>query len=144
MDNRYNKQAQKQNDARQKLDAFREFLNKADSFSNADQVELVEKYAEPLGSIFADMRINRSQIRSFYDTVLQISYQSEDDEQKIALQLAYLRAKTAYKRAQRHITKEFEQFIEACTKAIRSARDFEAFVRFFEAVYAYHYVNAKS
>jgi CRISPR type III-A-associated protein Csm2 len=142
MDNRY-KQAQKQNDARQKLDAFREFLNKADSFSNANQVELVEKYAEPLGSIFAD-KINRSQIRSFYDTVLQISYQSEDDEQKIALQLAYLRAKTAYKRAQRHITREFEQFIEACTKAIRSARDFEAFVRFFEAVYAYHYVNAKS
>lgn len=147
--NRFERNHTQQNPAQERLIEFEKVLQAAGSFSKADQIDLVEKFAQPLGEMFATpnqrkQKINRSQMRSFYDTVLQIGFQADAEEEKIVLQLLYLRAKTAYKLAQKNVTEEFGQFVKACCKAIRTVQDFDAFVRFFEAVYAYHYARAKS
>lgn len=143
-----NERGRPQDRGRRKSEALQEFedyVRNAASFSGLDQAELVERFAERLGTSFAQGSgtMNRSQIRSFFDTVREIEYQSSDDPEAIRMQIAYLLAKTEYKRAQKHVSDDFRDFIRTCGGLVKGREDLERFVSFFEAVYAYHYAAAK-
>lgn len=119
-------------------------------FSEFDKNELFGDIAEELAIVFAKSKIKRTQFRSFYDAVIEIDTIISSKTTKIKknenlrLQLLLLKAKAHYKKEQRHVSKEFIQFIDLLPAKIKDLKDFEIFKSFFEALYAYFYEKARS
>ncbi|WP_141266736.1 type III-A CRISPR-associated protein Csm2 [Thermodesulfovibrio sp. Kuro-1] len=81
-----------------------------------------------------------SQIRKFYDEVLLFSdrVKNEDQFKKMLPYLKMLNAKAAYADGRNHITKEFRDFIQDCVSLVNTKKDFDIFVKFFEAFMGFY------
>ncbi len=94
--------------------------------------------------------LKSTQLRRFFDEVRAIERQYELEANKLGSQSAafdavrprfkMLKARAAYAkgRLQRQMPDEFLQFMVNHTHAVTTAREFEAFVKHFEAVVAFH------
>lgn len=88
-----------------------------------------------------------SQVRKFYNEVLNLQNsinleisRDEDTEKALKKWLPYIRmlaAKVDYSKSREKVNAPFEQFIKKHTASIITYRDFETFVKYFEAVIAY-------
>ncbi|HDD43809.1 MAG TPA: type III-A CRISPR-associated protein Csm2 [Candidatus Desulfofervidus auxilii] len=90
-----------------------------------------------------------SQIRKFYDEVLNLSERIKYERRDFQFYLPYVRmlkAKAYYALGRKHITEKFVRFIEACINEIETKEDFEVYKEFFEAFmgfYRYYDENIK-
>ena len=103
-----------------------------------------------------DGKLTRTQLRRYYQEIKHLerrylslkSDRSEESQQKawdatLPL-LKMVKAKVAYdSRDSEKLPKEFSAFIRRCVDSVRGPRDFEAFVKHFEAVVGYYYGEAK-
>ncbi len=83
----------------------------------------------------------RSQIRKFYDEVLNFSARAGNDPvefEKILPYLKMLNAKTAYAKGRGLISDSFKDFISNCLKQVNDRDDFEVFLSLFEAFMGYY------
>ena len=81
-----------------------------------------------------------TQIRKFYNDILNIKQKIEMSPEKFKKQLPYikmLKAKVEYSYSRRHVNKEFVNFIGKYIDEINDIDDFLAFCDFFEAVIAF-------
>lgn len=81
-----------------------------------------------------------SQIRKFYDEVLLFAGRIKDEVQfkKMLPYIKMLNAKAAYADGRNHITKEFKEFIQKCISLVDTKKDFDVFVKFFEAFMGFY------
>ncbi|PMP70905.1 MAG: type III-A CRISPR-associated protein Csm2 [Thermodesulfovibrio aggregans] len=88
-----------------------------------------------------------SQLRKFYDEVLTFHGRIKNDEefQKMLPYIKILNAKAYYAEGRNLITEEFRMFLKECINQIRSKKDFDVFVKFFEAFMGfYRYYDEKN
>lgn len=107
--------------------------------------ELFSTIAENLAKKVADdgsKTINkRSQIRKFYDEVLNFSARVGKDSTGFEKMLPYLKmlnAKAAYAKGRGLISDSFKNFISDSLKQINDIDDFEVFLGLFEAFMGYY------
>lgn len=107
--------------------------------------ELFSTIAENLAKKVADdgsKTINkRSQIRKFYDEVLNFSARVGKDSTEFEKMLPYLKmlnAKAAYAKGRGLISDSFKNFISDSLKQINDIDDFEVFLGLFEAFMGYY------
>jgi len=106
----------------------------------SENVEIFVRKAEECANSFKSISTNK--IRNFYDYVKSIR---EYDKVKLHL----LKPKIAYAiaRAQgndeKRAMKEFQKIIESLINNVNSPGEFENFVKFFEAIIAYHKIYNK-
>lgn len=81
-----------------------------------------------------------SQIRKFYDEVLLFHgrIKDEDQFQKMLPYIKMLNAKVFYALGREYITEKFKEFIQKCIGQIKNKKDFDVFVKFFEAFMGYY------
>jgi CRISPR-associated protein Csm2 len=111
-----------------------------------------------VGKALAMQGLERAQLRRFYGDVLNIKHrfetraagydkkQREDLFRDFAPEVKLLRAKVyyAHKRSAKIVPAVMKQFIEYHVNAVKTAEDFLAFCRHFEAVVAFHYAYSNS
>lgn len=109
---------------------------KSDLFST-DAENLAKKIAEE-GTKTCN---KRSQIRKFYDEVLNFSVRFGKDSAEFEKMLPYLKmlnAKAAYAKGRGLISDSFKNFISDSLKQVNDKDDFEVFVGLFEAFMGYY------
>lgn len=117
--------------------------------------DLFLEVAEELAKKIKDEKINQktkngkkpkeintpSQIRKFYDEILQFHIRLKADPKKFEFMLPYIKminSKVAYSYGRDLIGQEFKNFISQCITKIEDQKDFEVFVSFFEAFLGYY------
>jgi CRISPR-associated protein Csm2 len=111
-------------------------LIKSDLFST-DAENLAKKVAED-GTKTCN---KRSQIRKFYDEVLNFSTRVGKDSAEFEKMLPYLKmlnAKAAYAKGRGLISDSFKNFISISLQQINDKDDFDVFVGLFEAFMGYY------
>ncbi len=110
--------------------------------------DLLETRAEQVAQ---SLRIKPTQLRRFYDDVLRIrqrletasgtdATQREQTFEHLRAEFKMLKAKAAYAhgRDERMFPEELLQFFIDHTASVKTAKDFDAFCRHFQAVVAFH------
>ncbi|MCL6606414.1 MAG: type III-A CRISPR-associated protein Csm2 [Paenibacillus sp.] len=111
----------------------------------ANQEYLLDSYAQKWAEFLAKARLNKAQIRRFYQDIKAIESRIGDDGesfQRNKASIVMLKAKAAYATAKSDssVPKEFKKLIEASVnQAKQDLEQFKGFVQFFEALVAYHY-----
>lgn len=116
-------------------DEKKEFVN-PELFSN-----VADEYAKKIREAGGKKKNKISQIRKFYDEVLmfQSRVKSEDDFKKMLPFIKMLNAKAFYAEGRELITKEFkDDFIKECLGQVQTKKDFDVFVKFFEAFMGFY------
>jgi len=122
--------------------------------------ELLDTEARDLGNAFAnknkryDYYISSNQLRRYYNDVKELQAKIEKhlkdnkDSQNSELLKEFLplikmlKAKVAYGRrpgAKDRVSRTFQETMDACIDLIKSPRDFQTFVLFFESIVGYYY-----
>jgi CRISPR type III-A-associated protein Csm2 len=116
--------------------------------------ELIDEAARGFGRFFADRKKPGSnQLRAFYADAKALETKmrgtttsiSEEAFTRQEYLVRMLKAKVAYvygKETGKFVSKEFSDFISKCVDAIQDARDFEAFMKFFESTVGFYYGRA--
>lgn len=104
---------------------------------------VAEKLAKEIGENAKKVRRldKRSQIRKFYDEVLNFASRLQskpDDFEKMLPYIKMLNAKIAYAEGRELISKNFKNFISEALNQIKDKDDFDVFVSFFEAFMGYY------
>jgi len=126
------------------------FLDKGffeDSEKKIIRSELIEKYAHDLGKQYAKgetsngKALTPSQLRNFFNDVrsLEAKVKAESDFSQLIPHIKMLKAKVAYAFGRGNVPREFKELISKCVSKIESKEDFQAFVKFFEAIVGYFY-----
>lgn len=121
--------------------------------------ELVDGIAHNLGKYLADIKLNSTQLRRFYNDLKEL----KENLTKAGIRdwteptanieifkehLVYvklLKSKVAYAKGRKTVPAEFEELIRTCIDQINDdPRDFKAFTVFMEAVVGYFYMYAKN
>jgi len=100
-----------------------------------------EKQAKKVADEGSKTRNKRSQIRKFYDEVLNFSTRVGKDPEEFQRMLPYLKmlnAKAAYARGRDLISDGFKDFITSALKQVNDREDFEVFLGLFEAFMGYY------
>lgn len=104
--------------------------------------EVADKYAETIkeSGIRARGKNKITQIRKFYDEVLlhHERIKGEEDFKKRLPFIRMLNAKAYYAEGRGLITQEFRNFIQQCLSQVKTKKDFEVFVKFFEAFMGFY------
>jgi len=113
--------------------------------------ELLDGEAEAAARGLAEARLKTTQLRRYYDDVLNLRERLREearragDDREAAFQtlladFKMLKAKAAYAhgRSDKTFPRQFLQFFVDHVAAVRTASDFEAFCKHFEAVIAFH------
>ncbi len=116
----------------------------ADPEGRAINRDLLDTEAQRLAETFGQS-VKSAQLRRFYGDVMALKRQVETDrtlpDDAIRAQLALLKAKAAYAKARDNkLPDEFLRFFNDNAEAVKGRKDFGAFVRYFEAVIAFHKV----
>ena len=102
--------------------------------------ELLDREAERVARQLD--RVSTSQLRRFYEDVLNLRRRLAAEHAWEALRADFkmLKAKAVYAngRSERTFPREFLQFFIDHVEAVKTARDFEAFCKHFQAVVAFH------
>ncbi|MBI2848717.1 MAG: type III-A CRISPR-associated protein Csm2 [Chloroflexi bacterium] len=98
--------------------------------------------ADRLGDFLANqIRLKTNQIRKFLDAVTKISserFDREDGDDYVRQEAILLRPKLAYSAGRIQEVKPLMTVLDPCLSRIKSAKDFDRFHRFVEAIIAYH------
>jgi len=108
--------------------------------------EVADKCADAIRKNGGKEKNKISQIRKFYDEVLMFNERVKDEDQfqKMLPYIKMLNAKVFYAIGRKHITEQFKDFILKCINQIKNKKDFEVFVKFFEAFMGfYRYYDEK-
>jgi len=103
-----------------------------------------EKLARSVAESGKDQRGNlrknkRSQIRKFYDEVLRLKSEAENEEwDNIHPYVNMLNAKAAYALGRDYITNEFLSFIKGSVEQIKRREDLDVFSNLFEAFMGFY------
>ena len=121
--------------------------------------ELLDSEARSLGEAFAHVGaknyyVSKNQLRRYYNDVKQLQFRIEkdlkdnkDSDDPEALKkylplIKMLKANVAYGRrsgTKERVSPKFQETMNACIDLIKSPRDFQTFVLFFESVVGYYY-----
>jgi CRISPR-associated protein Csm2 len=120
---------------------------------------LLDEEAEQVGRKLAEEKLERTQLRRFYNDVLSLKRRFEmetvrekakgtpstADEifRRIEPELRLLRAKAYYANRRKVLPDIMKTFIDQHIRKISGAKDFQAFCKHFEAVVAFHYAYSK-
>jgi len=103
-----------------------------------------EKLAKSVADSGKDQRGNlrknkRSQIRKFYDEVLRLKNEAENEAwENIHPYVNMLNAKAAYALGRDYITNDFLTFIKGAVEQVRSREDLDVFSSLFEAFMGFY------
>lgn len=102
--------------------------------------DVADKWAKVIKDAGGRNENKISQIRKFYDEVLFFSakIKNEQEFEKMFPYIKMLNAKAFYAEGRGHVTEEFKEFILKCIKQIKNKKDFDVFVKFFEAFMGYY------
>lgn len=105
--------------------------------------DLISDRAHELGSQFAQDqsdKLTASQLRNFFNDVrsLEARVKTEDFE-TIKPHILMLKSKVSYAFGRKNIPESFKNLIWKCVDKIESKEDFNAFVKFFEAIVGFFY-----
>ncbi len=110
------------------------------------KIILITDLAKEIGKLFAKSRNNKissAQLRKFFNDIRAIEVKAEAvgdrDFNKILHLVKMLKAKVAYSKGRRNVSGFFKEFIDICIEKIEDRKDFDAFVKFFEAIVGYFY-----
>lgn len=110
--------------------------------------EVANKWAEQIKKAGINNRDRNkiSQLRKFYDEVLIFHgrIKNEEEFQKMLPYIKILNAKAYYAEGRKLITEDFRVFIQKSLSQIKNKKDFDVFVKFFEAFMGfYRYYDEK-
>ncbi len=95
--------------------------------------EIAKEWAE------AVERTKKSQIRNFYDRVLELEKQAQKEEFAEVLPFVkMLNSKVAYGVSRRVVSREFQEMMESCIAQVDSPEKLKVFKLFFEAVLGFY------
>ena len=84
-------------------------------------------------------RTKKSQIRNFYDRVLELEKQSQkEDFAEVLSFVKMLNSKVAYGVSRRVVSREFQEMMESCIGQVNSPEKLKVFKLFFEAVLGFY------
>lgn len=111
-----------------------------------DTVDFAKRFGEFLTNGGKDASLTTNQLRKFYGEVKRLQMRKFDD---IKTDFILLKPKLAYavgRAKKQNKIKDFYEVISYLIDNVKSTNDFENFIKFFEAIVAYHkfYENEKS
>ncbi|MBI4744475.1 MAG: type III-A CRISPR-associated protein Csm2 [Actinobacteria bacterium] len=110
--------------------------------------DLLDEYATKLGPTLANKGLTRSQMRRFYQELKSIEGRLNGSLEAIMPLVQMFKAKAHYasgRKDQTRVPLEFVKLIDVSVDRLKGSdkEEFKAFVKFFEALVAYHYEKAK-
>jgi CRISPR-associated protein Csm2 len=100
--------------------------------------EYLDQWADKLGVVFGREKLNKHQLRAFFNEVKRIETVYGDNYgEELRNRLLTLKAQAHLRQERRTIPKAFRDFIDANIQKVRDSKSFKAFVQHFEAVLAY-------
>ncbi len=109
-----------------------------DGLSEWEARNLVER-ADGIGRELKDKSVTTSQIRNFLDEVNRIEAENRRSKGSFdESQVVFLDIQLAYAAGREDKLKDFARLFSAAIKQVRSTEDFDRFVKFTQAVVAYH------
>jgi CRISPR-associated protein Csm2 len=113
-------------------------LGKLDGLAEWDARNLVER-ADSIGRELKNKNVTTSQIRNFLDEVNRIEAENRRRRGSFdGSQVVFLDIQLAYAAGREDRLKDFARLFSAAIKQVRSKKDFDRFVKFTQAVVAYH------
>jgi len=107
---------------------------------NEELTILLTKRAQELAREIYESRISKSQIRNFYDKILEYRdkvVKEKKDFEEVKPFIKMLISKAEYAKGRKVITQEFAQFIKSGVDQIESKEDLKRFQLFFEAMFGF-------
>ena len=109
-----------------------------DGLSEWEARNLVER-ADGIGRELKDKSVTTSQIRNFLDEVNRIEAENRRSKGSFdESQVVFLDIQLAYAAGREDKLKDFARLFSTAIKQVRSREDFDRFVKFTQAVVAYH------
>ena len=109
-----------------------------DGLAGWEARDLVER-ADGIGRELKNKNVTTSQIRNFLDEVNRIEAESRRGKDSFdSSQVVFLDIQLAYAAGREDKLKDFARLFSAAIKQVRSKEDFDRFVKFTQAVVAYH------
>jgi CRISPR type III-A-associated protein Csm2 len=115
------------------------------------RADLMSKHAEDFGRLFAGREgrqgeVSSSQLRAFYADAKSLETKIKEGGEGAFAHYLYLvmmlKSKASYvqgKKSGGRVSEAFRDYIHKCVEAIQTAKDFEAFMRFFESTVGFYY-----
>ena len=86
-----------------------------------------------------DCAVKSTQLRNFYEKVLELYEKSEkEDFSEVLPFVKMLNSKVSYALSRKHVTREFEQFMNQCVQQVQTKEQLKVFKLFFEAVVGFY------
>lgn len=113
-------------------------IGKLDGLAEWDARNLVER-ADSIGRELKNKNVTTSQIRNFLDEVNRIEAENRRHRDSFdGSEVVFLDIQLAYAAGREDRLKDFARLFSAAIRQVRSKRDFDRFVKFTQAVVAYH------
>lgn len=113
-------------------------IGELDGLAEWDARDLVER-ADGIGRELKNKNVTTSQIRNFLDEVNRIEADNRRNKGSFdGSQVVFLDIQLAYAAGREDKLKDFTRLFSAAIKQVRSKEDFDRFVKFTQAVVAYH------
>ncbi len=100
--------------------------------------ETLVKNAETLGKFFAEKKLTTNQIRKFLDAVNRLKLRKQKEPLNFRDEAMMIKPQLAYAAERQKVVKPFMRVINACIDKVQDEKDLEIFVKFVEAIVAYH------
>lgn len=115
-----------------------QYIGRLDGLAEWEARNLVER-ADSIGRELKNKNVTTSQIRNFLDEVNRIEAENRRSRDSFdGSQVVFLDIQLAYAAGREDRLKDFARLFSAAIKQVRSKRDFDRFVKFTQAVVAYH------
>lgn len=113
-------------------------IGKLDGLAEWEARNLVER-ADSIGRELKKKNVTTSQIRNFLDEVNRIEAENRRSKDSFdGSEVVFLDIQLAYAAGREDKLKDFARLFSAAIKQVRSKKDFDRFVKFTQAVVAYH------
>jgi len=103
--------------------------------------ETAREWAEAICGDGRDCRVKSTQLRNFYDKVMELLDEVEKEHKPFEEVLPFvkmLNSKVAYAQTRKHVTREFVDMMQQCIKQVDSPEKLKVFKLFFEALIGFY------
>jgi len=101
--------------------------------------ETAEAWAEEICGNRGECAVKSTQLRNFYDKVLELYEKSEkEDFEDILPFIKMLNSKVSYALSRKYVSEEFATFMKQCVAQVDSKEKLKVFKLFFEAVIGFY------